>query len=244
MNHRKPHRHQAFQRAQTARIVALACGLLWSAQAGAADDSALCLEAAVDAARINPVPVSVLVAITLTETGRARTGVMQPWPWTVNIDGVGHWFDDRQSALAFAEEQLTAGHRSFDVGCFQVNYRWHGDAFNSLAQMFDPLANASYAAGYLARLHTETGDWSVAAGAYHSRTPEFAQRYRARFDSVHRDVVAAGFDRDHRLVGMNAGHGTDQQAALLPRQNSFPLLQATEVMPSGLGSLVPLADGG
>lgn len=229
---------------RTAAVRIFALVLLLPAQSASANAAALCLEAAIDAARINPVPVSVLVAITLTETGRTQAGEMQPWPWTVNIDGVGHWFDDRQSAEDFAAAQLAAGHRSFDVGCFQVNYRWHHEAFNSLAQMFDPLANATYAAGYLARLQTELNDWSVAAGAYHSRTPELAQRYRARFDRLHGDLVAAGIDGDHRLVGMIANTGMNRQAIIFPRQNTFPLLQATEAMPSGLGSLVPLAEGG
>jgi hypothetical protein len=34
-------------------------------------------------------------------------------------------------------------------------------------------------------LHAEFGNWSQAAGAYHSRTPHFNARYRARFDRIH-----------------------------------------------------------
>jgi hypothetical protein len=192
------------------------------------------------------VPLSVLLAVTLTETGRGEGGTTRPWPWTVNMEGEGHWFATRGEALAFAEARRAQGSMSFDVGCFQVNWRWHGENFVSLEQMFDPLANASYAAGFLRRLHEETGDWSAAAGAYHSRTPEHASRYRARFDAFRTAAVEAGADAG-RLAGPLAPSGTllargDDPAALPPRVNSFPLLQATDGAPR-LGSLVRLGDG-
>ncbi|QEW22763.1 Transglycosylase SLT domain protein [Marinibacterium anthonyi] len=110
---------------------------------------------------------------------------MQPWPWAVNVSGEGYWFDDEDAALAFAFRQHKNGVRNFDVGCFQINYRWHGDAFVSIEDMFDPEANALYAARFLAELHHEFGEWEGAAGAYHSRTKEFADRYKVRFRQVH-----------------------------------------------------------
>ncbi len=228
------------------RLLAVAALLLagLAPDRGAADDSDLCLTAAIDAARINSVPLSVLVAITQAETGRAVGGSVRPWPWTVNVEGTGHWFDDRESAIAFAEAQSRSGLRSFDIGCFQLNYRWHGEAFTTIAQMFDPLANASYAAGFLSDLHSESGDWSVAAGAYHSRTPEHASAYRARFDRFHSAAVAAGMDRDHRFVALSSGSAGSSGLAVVVRTNTFPLLRETDVEPSGLGSLVPLIDGG
>ncbi len=50
--------------------------------------------------------------------------------------------------------------------------------------MFDPDVGAAYAAQFLQSLHAERGDWSLAAGAYHSQTPERAGIYRARFDRI------------------------------------------------------------
>ncbi|MFS4437038.1 lytic transglycosylase domain-containing protein [Paracoccaceae bacterium GXU_MW_L88] len=135
-----------------------------------------------DAARAasGHVPAEVLAAITITETGRNG----QPWPWTVNLEGKGHWFDTRDAALAFARKARAAGRTSFDVGCFQVNYRWHGEYFASLEDMFEPRVNAAYASKFLGDLFNETGSWSAAAGAYHSRTPKYANIYRARFDRI------------------------------------------------------------
>ena len=100
------------------------------------------------------------------------------------MEGAGRWFDGRGEALDYVLRHKARGAESFDVGCFQINFRWHGAAFASVEQMFDPNANALYAARFLAELHAEFGDWSRAAGAYHSRTPKFANRYRERFSRL------------------------------------------------------------
>lgn len=136
-------------------------------------------------------PEPVLHAIALTETGRKLGGRLRPWPWAINREGVGHWFATREEALDFAQASVAAGRRSFDVGCFQINYHWHGHEFASLEAMFDQEAGGAYAAGFLRRLQGELGTWTAAAGAYHSRTPEFAQRYRTRFDRIYADLGGA-----------------------------------------------------
>ena len=50
--------------------------------------------------------------------------------------------------------------------------------------MFDPDMNALYAARFLSELYREFGDWTGAAGAYHSRTPEYADRYKVKFQNT------------------------------------------------------------
>jgi hypothetical protein len=211
------------------------------------------------------VPLAVLQAISLTETGRKRAGQFRPWPWTVNMEGKGLWFDTQDDARAYVYSQYKRGARSFDVGCFQINYKWHGQAFASIDAMFDPVANAVYAAEFLRGLRAEEGSWSAAAGAYHSRTPEFAEKYRERFDRIH-DTLAGGTGEaggepppaadaaegygdpavpeipDIVLVangGMLADDGSPARRA--PRVNRFPLLQAGAA--GAIGSLVPLTGG-
>lgn len=149
--------------------------------AAAADPAQLCDAAAARAAAATGVPLPVLQAIALTETGRSRGGRMRPWPWTTHAAGEGRWFDSRATAEAHVQALRAQGRRSIDIGCFQVNLRWHGDGFASPAAMFDPEANALYAARFLAGLKAEFGSWEAAAGAYHSRTPHLAARYTARF---------------------------------------------------------------
>lgn len=230
-----------------ASIAALA-GLLgfWlpSGRGSAAPDdalplpAALCLEAAATAAAETGVPLQVLLAVSLTETGRAIGGRLLPWPWTLNIEGDGFWFDTHAEALARARASRAAGRVSFDTGCFQVNYRWHGEAFASLEDMLDPVANAVYAGRFLARLRAETGSWSAAAGAYHSRTPRHATRYRAIFDRHYAALDQAPLP----LVAARARPAA-QDERRVARLNAFPLLQPGDPGPRSPGSLVPLRAG-
>ncbi|OOY14635.1 hypothetical protein BMI85_18440 [Thioclava sp. DLFJ4-1] len=147
----------------------------------AAGQPQLCEAAAKQASRESGVPYAVLMAISLNETGRKGADSFEPWPWTVNMEGAGHWFDNRDLALAYVFKEFKRGARSFDVGCFQINFKWHGQHFSSIEGMFDPLENARYAAQFLKSLYAESGDWKKAAGAYHSRTPEHANSYATRF---------------------------------------------------------------
>ncbi|MCI4661481.1 MAG: lytic transglycosylase domain-containing protein [Neomegalonema sp.] len=143
-----------------------------------AHDGALCDRAIAIAAAERGVPERLLRSLALVESGRTLDGARTAWPWTVNMEGKGRWFDSRAAALDYVRSEQARGARSFDVGCLQLNHRWHGEGFASLEQMIDPLANARYAARFLAKLHAETKDWAIAAGYYHSRTRQHAERYR------------------------------------------------------------------
>ena len=196
----------------------------------------VCDQAAVKAAQLHDVPLDILRAISRVETGRASgaRGV-QPWPWTVNMEGKGHWFRTRDEALAYVFRHFKRGARSFDVGCFQINFKWHGQAFPSVEAMFDPYENAAYAARFLKSLHGEYGNWSEAAGAYHSRTPGYAKAYAARFDRMRSRLDQMDPDIRHAIAvspGRSAGprRGSSKQTAR-------PLTTGGAVR---LGSLVPL----
>lgn len=186
------------------RLVLTLCTLLalLPAAARASPSAEVCEWAAQKAAQESGVPVDILGALTLTETGRRMDGVVRPWAWSANSEGEGTWFDDPATAVAFAEDRVAQGRTNLDIGCFQLNYRWHGENFGSVAQMFDPLENARYAARFVRQLYTETGDWRAAAGAFHSRTPAYAQRYLARFDTL-RDML-----RDRGFQGMTGSPET------------------------------------
>jgi len=213
--------------------VLLAAALAAESQAGPTDVSSLCEGAARDASALTGVPLAVLQAIALAETGRrlpGAGGTMRPWPWTVNHAGDGHWFDTQEQALAYATAARDQGISNIDLGCFQINHRWHSNAFASLQAMFDPAQNALYAARFLRSLYQKYGDWSQAAGAYHSTTPEYAARYRERFDALY----AALEGQDMAVVLASA--------PAVPQPNLFPLLR---IGARGAGaSLVPLAGGG
>lgn len=214
---------------QSFSAVLLGVILVASSASASSQIAGKCDVAAQTAARETGVPLAVLKSITRTETGRARNGILQPWPWTVNMEGTGKWFDTEDAARTYVFKHFKRGARSFDVGCFQINYKWHHGAFRSIDEMFDPLENARYAAQFLTQLYAESNDWSQAAGAYHSRTPKYAKKYRARFEQIRRDLSNAGPAQIVDLQHSEPAH----------RSNSFPLLQKGAV--SGAhGSLVPL----
>lgn len=202
----------------------------------------ICNAAAHRAASKSGVPLSVLMAITLTETGRKSGGKFRPWPWTVNMEGKGVWFDSAEDARAYAYKNFQRGARSFDVGCFQLNYKWHGKAFRSIEEMFDPQINANYAAKFLRDLYYETGSWEDAAGAYHSRTPKYADRYKKRFQSFRVSLKSLDATGERPLPPplqpLDDGHIPEEA-----RINRFPLLLAASSQQSRLGSLVPISAG-
>lgn len=195
-----------------------------------------CLQAAELAAAQTGVPREVLLAVMLTETGRAGAeGTLSPWAWALNDGGESLWFDTREEALSYLEGALSDSRTSIDVGCFQLNYRWHGAAFASLDAMLDPVENALYAASFLDGHFRTMGDWRAAVGAYHSATPELAERYLARFDPVFATVSG-----DVAWMGDLAAEDRAPAVAAGGRKNSFPLLRAGAAATAG--SLVP--DGG
>ncbi len=196
--------------------------------------SGICESAARVASSESGVPLDVLRAISLTETGRRLGESFLPWPWTVNMEGIGKWFDTVDGAKGYVDGHFARGARSFDVGCFQINYRWHGQAFESIDAMFDPVTNARYAASFLAELHSEFGDWSRAAGSYHSRTSKFAKKYRARFDRI----------RENLTISQPPVEVADVASPIIVdnpkrRVNGYPLLKPQRTV-DGLASLVPL----
>jgi len=138
-----------------------------------------CLSAIRIVASETQVPIDILFGISLTESGRAQPGGHLPWPWAFNQNGKGHYFESQERLMQEANKLEREGHTNFDVGCFQINYRWHRPKFPSLEAMTDPISNARYAASFLSRLKNEFGTWDRAIGAYHSRTHHHANRYRA-----------------------------------------------------------------
>lgn len=200
------------------------------AQGAVQTDAALCDRAALAASEEVGVPLEVLRAITRMETGRKdpHSGVFAPWPWATNEGGSGLWFEGQIGALSHAQSRLAQGVTNIDIGCFQLNFRWHSSAFSSLRDMFDPMENARYAASYLLDQYRRTGDWSTAAGAYHSGTKELALAYRARFDATMAELA--------QTAGTTESEADEEPA---PRHNGFPLLVA-DGQGRG-GSLVPLS---
>ena len=145
------------------------------------------------AARRHGVPVPLLRAVGLTESGRA--GKMHPH--ALNVEGKTHYPATRHEALKIVQKSLKAGRKLVDVGCMQINHFYHRQAFKSLAAMFDPAANIDYSARFLAKLKSRHGTWTMAVARYHAG---------ARNDRAQRRYVCAVLAQ---MVRFEAARATD-----------------------------------
>lgn len=156
---------------------------------------ALCRQAIQAAERAHGIAAGLLAAMGRVESGRPdpRSGALLPWPWTINVEGQGAFFETEAEAIAAVRASQARGVRSIDVGCLQVNLLHHPHAFAGMQQAFDPTSNADYAARFLRELFGQTGSWPQAAALYHSATPALAAAYRQR-------VMTAWPEDAHRPV--------------------------------------------
>lgn len=153
---------------------------------------AQCIAAILDAERAAGIADHLLLAIGFTESGRrTEDRLFTAWPWTVNTEGRSHYFPTREAAIAFVRDAQARGVRSIDVGCLQVNLKWHPDAFPDLDTAFDPVANARYAAGFLNALRRDHGSLETAIARYHSAQSERGEAYRQRVSGNLRWVAGA-----------------------------------------------------
>jgi len=153
---------------------------------------AICIDAILAAEREAGLADNALLAMGFTEAGRMTADrLFTVWPWTVNAEGQSQYFETRDAAVAHVQALLARGVRSVDVGCLQVNLKWHPGAFPDLATAFEPQANAAYAARFLAELNREHGSFEEAIGHYHSAQAERRAAYRQRVVGNRRWVAHA-----------------------------------------------------
>jgi hypothetical protein len=131
---------------------------------------------------LSGLPPGLLLAIALVETGRAVPGGTgtQPWPWSWNAAGRGQVATTKAAAVAAVAALRVGGVMSVDVGCMQINLLHHPNAFASLDEAFDPVANVRYAAAFLARLRADLPDWEAAIRRYHSGDAARGDAYQRR----------------------------------------------------------------
>jgi len=140
------------------------------------------------AARRHGVPLGVLYSVGLSETG--RKGVLTPY--ALNIDGASVIAADLPHALAEFARAKKSGGKLIDLGCMQINHRYHGDKFAGVEAMFDPVKNVDYAARFLKELRAREGSWTMAVARYNAGPANKAGQ-RRYVCSVIGSLVASGF---------------------------------------------------
>lgn len=220
------------QRKSRIRAKCLVIGVLaiFPCSVTATESPAQLCETAADLATARmSIPGNIMRAIALTETGRRVEGSFRPWPWVLNVGGDAVWFQSQSETVRHANDLIASGITNFDIGCFQLNYRWHAANFDSLDSMIDPGNNALYAAHFLTQKFSDLGSWAEAVGAYHSTTEAFANAYLERFHDIYSNIASSS--------APTGPEQAPQQAASIVPTNHFPLLVPGR---SGNGgSLVP-----
>ena len=179
--------------------VGLVCGILcavtlpaYAAADPLVEGARLCTQQFPVQEQANGIPTHLLAAISSTESGRwhKQLGLALPWPWTINVEGKGYYFDSKAEAVAKTAAFIRQGASSIDVGCMQVNLKHHPKAFRNLEEAFDPSRNVAYASQFLRSNFDEMGDWIKATAAYHSRTNKRGQEYLSRIEKSWNRIVA------------------------------------------------------
>lgn len=195
----------------------------------------LCAEAIEREERRTALPANLLIAIAIAESGRydrARRA-MVAWPWTVHAEGRGRYFRSAREAGAAVRALSARGVDSVDVGCMQINLRYHPDAFATIEDAFDPATNVAYAAAFLGDLAARSGSWFAAIGRYHSSTPDHGRRYRAKVLRIRKaqdrravvapeNLSAAGLDLPVIIRG--ADDDTPSARIFAPERNALPMV--------------------
>ncbi len=140
------------------------------------------------AATANGVPLNVLYSVGLTETG--RKGELNPYD--MNIDGKDVHSTTLAEAMARFAQAKARGAKFIDIGCMQINQRFHGADFRSLSEMFDPSRNVEYAARFLKALRDEEGSWTLAVARYNAG-PNNPAAERTYVCAVIRNMIMSGF---------------------------------------------------
>lgn len=184
------------------------------------------------------IPVHLLAAISSIETGRYHKGLGMalPWPWTINVEGKGYFFQTKAEAVAETKRHLQNGRTSIDVGCMQVNLKHHPKAFATLEEAFDPEKNVGYAATFLRSNYGQLGNsWVKAAAAYHSRTPSRGNPYLQKVAGAWQKIVTKVQQAQARSGGVVTASDAQipaQQVAALPAEAQTPIKPAMQPIAS------------
>lgn len=164
---------------------------LWSFESSAlsaAGGTTICERYLAQAAADENVPLGVLYAVGLTETG--RKGSLHPY--ALNIEGRTVFTNSAEDAMKEFNKARREGLTLIDLGCMQINHYYHGRKFSSVEAMLDPAQNVSYAARFLRELRKREGSWTMAVARYHAG-PNNNPAQKRYICAVIRNLVATGF---------------------------------------------------
>ena len=152
----------------------------------------LCQIAVDNAEKKFQIKSNLLQTIASVESGRwnAQAGKRVAWPWTVHANGKGHYYKSKAEAVAAVKDMQQRGISNIDVGCMQINLKYHGEAFANLDEAFDPEKNVTYSAQFLRQLYKRNKqNWTKTAMHYHSRNLRKGTNYKNRLEKHYAQFV-------------------------------------------------------
>ena len=159
-----------------------------TSDAFAATGSGACEREILSAAEHYAVPAGILYSVGLAETG--RKGSLQPF--ALNIEGKAVFAELGSTGDADIPFGAREGRQLIDLGCMQINYHYHHEAFASVAEMLDPHENVDFAARFLADLHARHQTWTMAVARYHAG-PDNDPAQKQYVCRVIANLVATGY---------------------------------------------------
>ena len=170
-------------------LTAAACTFSGLASAGVPPAAGkVCEREMASAATKHGVPLGVLYAVGLTESG--NRGSLQPY--AMNIAGKAYFGANAADVVARLAEAQRSGVKLVDLGCMQINHHYHREKFASLEAMIDPRQNVEYATLFLKQLKAREGSWTLAVARYHAG-PNNNPAQKLYVCRVITNMVATGF---------------------------------------------------
>lgn len=157
------------------------------ANAAEIEKQGLCERYVSRAARNYGIPIGVLYAVGMTESG--KKGNLHPY--AMNIGGEARFPDTVEKAMRELHDAQRRGVRLIDIGCMQINHYYHRENFSSDRAMFDPARNVEYAASFLKSLKQRHKTWAMAVARYHAG-PDNDVAQKQYVCRVIRNMVVAG----------------------------------------------------
>lgn len=88
------------------------------------------------------VPRDVVMKVVTHESKSFYQGRVQPWPWTLNIDGQGYYYASYQLALLAAIKAHRNGASKLGIGFGQIEWKYHKGRFDeNIAAALNPRNN-------------------------------------------------------------------------------------------------------
>ena len=127
---------------------------------------------------LTDIPENLLFSVGKAEAGRIlENNKYVIWPWTVNHSGKSLFFDTKKQMKKYVLENVEKKDFNLDVGCMQINLKWHKNNFKKISDMLAIEPNVSYAASFLLQLKNKHGSWNKAIKHYHSSDPNKNKPY-------------------------------------------------------------------